>query len=299
MSANDHNPILHSEVHYLTSDVVGAEYKILIGRIGLDGATPPTVLYLPDADLSFGGAMNTLTGLRWAGYVPPMLVVGIGYRVDDETETLAPRSRDLTTSTGDAETNHLGWPSGGAPRFLRFIREELKPWVASTFDVDPDNDAYFGFSFGGLFGTYVLLTQPDTFRRYGIASPSLWFQANSMFDLEAAYAASHDDLVAKVYFSVGSLETPEGDRVHRSWLPEDQRAAAEAAADEEIERSGPTDMVQDLQRMVAVLGSRGYRGLVFDSEVLADEFHLTAGVRSFSRSMRFLFDAPLNVPPPV
>jgi predicted alpha/beta superfamily hydrolase len=291
MSNSDANPILHSEVHFLRSASVDTEFKLLIGRVGLTDDTPPVVLYLSDANTSFGGVMNILSALRWAGYVPPVLVVGIGYRVRDESETLAPRSRDLTPSTYDGESE---WPSGGASKFLRFIREELKPWVATTFDVDPDNDVFFGFSYGGLFGTYVLLTQPDTFKRYGIISPSLWFNSKSMFDLEAAYATSHEDLVAKVYFSVGELETPEGNRIHQMWLPEHKRAVAEEADDVERERGSEVNMVEDMQQMVEVLTSRNYRGLTIDSEVLADEFHLTGGFALFSHSMRFLFDAPFR-----
>ena len=295
MSASDENPILHSEVHYFTSAAVGSEFRILIGKAGLTEDATPVVLYLPDADQSFGGVMNVLAGLRWAGYVPPTLVVGIGYRVQDEAETLAPRSRDLTPSTYQGDTE---WPSGGAPQFLQFIRDELKPWVATMFDVDPDDDVYFGFSYGGLFGTYVLLTQPDTFKRYGIASPSLWFNAYSMFELEAAYATSHDDLVAKVYFSVGGLETPEGNGIHEAWL-RDKRAATEAQAGAEVERIGEFNMVEDMQRMVAVLKSRAFPGLTLDSEVLHDEFHLTGGFAQFSHGMRYLFGAPLKVQPPI
>ncbi|MFI5034859.1 MAG: alpha/beta hydrolase [Acidimicrobiales bacterium] len=291
MSTRDENLILHSEVHFFTSALVGTEFQILVGKVGLTEDSPPVVLYLSDANTSFGGVMNILSALRWAGYVPPVLVVGIGYRVQDETETLAPRSRDLTPSTYEGESE---WPSGGAPQFLQFIREELKPWVAKTFDVDPDDDVFFGFSYGGLFGTYVLLTQPDTFKRYGIVSQSLWFNSKSMFELEAVYASSHDDLVAKAYFSVGELETPEGKRIHREWLPEDKRAAAEAKAAAEAERGNEVNMVEDVQQMVAVLKSRNYHGLSIDSEVLADEFHLTGGFALFSHSMRFLFDAPLR-----
>ena len=284
--------ILHSEVHYFTSADVGAEFQILIGKVGLTEGSQTVVLYLSDANTSFGGVMNILTALRWAGYVPRRCSwSGIGYPVQDESETLAPRSRDLTPSTYEGETD---WPSGGAPQFLRFIREELKPWVATTFDVDPHDDVFFGFSYGGLFGTYVLLTQPDTFKRYGLVSPSLWFNAKSIFNLEAAYAASHDDLVAKVYFSVGGLETPEGKWIHRAWLPEEKRAAAEVEAAAEAERGNEVNMVEDMQRMVVVLKSRNYRNLTIDSEVLADEFHLTGGFALFSHTMRFLFDAPLR-----
>jgi hypothetical protein len=166
--------------------------------------------------------------------------------------------------------------------------------VAKTFDVDPDDDVFFGFSYGGLFGTFVLLTQPNTFKRYGIVSPSLWFNSKSIFELEAEYASSHDDLVAKVYFGVGELESPDGKRIHREWLPEDRRAAAEAKAAAEAESCNEVNMVEDMQEMVAVLKSRNYRGLTLDGEVLADEFHLTGGFALFSHSMRFLFDAPLR-----
>jgi predicted alpha/beta superfamily hydrolase len=293
MSTNDQNAILNSEVHFLTSAAADTEYKILIGKVGFTEGVAPVVLYLPDADFFFGGVMNMLVSMRWVGYVPPMIVVGIGYRVQDEIETFSPRSRDMTICD-DVAMAERGWTTGGASRFLQFIRDELKPWVAERFEVDPDNDAYYGFSFGGLFGTYVLLTQPDTFKRYGIASPSLWYGTQTMFELEETYAASHDDLEAKVYFSVGGLETPTGDHIHLQWLPEDKRAEAEAEEAAAFERHGVINMVADMQRLAAALAKRGYPGFTFDSEVLADQFHVTAGLPCFSRSMRFLFDAPLK-----
>ena len=56
---------------------------------------------------------------------------------------------------------------GGADRFLAFITDELKPWVQDRYAVASDDSMFFGDSRGGLFATYVLLTEPSTFRRYG------------------------------------------------------------------------------------------------------------------------------------
>ena len=163
--------------------------------------------------------MNILWGLQLSGYVPPMLVVGIGYRVNEGSETFALRSRDLTPSIDEEMVRRTGWVAGGAGRFLQFMKAELKPWVAERFGVDPDDGVFFGDSFGGLFGAHVLLTEPSMFKRYGLGSPSLWYDHGSIFERKAAYAASHDDLNAKVFLSIGEYEGPVGDRFHLAWLP--------------------------------------------------------------------------------
>ncbi|MEN8139481.1 MAG: hypothetical protein ABFR62_13740, partial [Bacteroidota bacterium] len=37
------------------------------------------------------------------------------------------------------------------------------------------NRGYLGYSYGGLFGTYILLNEPQLFNKYLIGSPSLWW----------------------------------------------------------------------------------------------------------------------------
>ena len=285
-------PLLNTEVHFFGSRFVGDELKLLVGRCGMSDGEPPVVLYLPDGDLIFGAAVNMLWGLRLEGYVPPMLIVGIGYRVQSEEDTFSPRSRDLTPSTDEALVKQTGWMSGGADRFLRFIKEELKPWVAGRYGVDPDDDAFFGDSFGALFGAHVLLTEPSTFKRYGLGSPSLFYDHHMIFGEEAAYAESNDDLDAKVYVSVGEYEGPMGDRLHRAWLPEDKRAEAEARAAADTAAFGEIDLVADVERLVATLRARNYPSLRLAHSILASEFHSTAATLNLSRSLRFLFGAP-------
>jgi predicted alpha/beta superfamily hydrolase len=102
----------------------------------------------------------------------------------------------------------------------------------------------------------VLLTQPETFKRYGLGSPSLWCNDKWTFDLEVTYAEVHNDLEAKVYFSVGALENLEGEKIHRSWLSEDKHAEANAKAEAGVERIGEINMVAEMQRMVSALNRR-------------------------------------------
>ncbi len=62
---------------------------------------------------------------------------------------------------------------GKADNHLTFIRNEVFKYVENTYRTDPNNRTYFGYSLGGLFGAYTLLTQPDTFRSYILGSPSV------------------------------------------------------------------------------------------------------------------------------
>jgi len=282
---NDASPLANTEVHYLRSEHVGDEFKIFIGHCPGRGDGPPTVLYLGDANGFFGGAVDSIRLMQLSMHLPPLLVVGIGYRVGGIGETDVQRTRDFTpTSDPDFARIFPALPAmGGAPNQLAFIRDELQPWVRENYAVDPDGSMYFGHSFGGLFATYVLLTQPDTFARYGIGSPSLWWHRTAAFDLEEQFAAAHDDLPAKVFFCIGQHETHEGRQVEAGRLPPDEARIAGL---------WHIDMVADMHRMVSALKSRDYPSLVMASAVFPDEFHITVPLLNFSRSLRYLFDAP-------
>ena len=285
MSANDRSPLADTEVHFLRSEHVGDEFKIFVGHCGASDPTPPAVLYVSDANGMFASAVDTVRFMQLSAHLPPMLVVGIGYRMGGIDETVVVRTRDFTPTDDPAFGKVFPAQTlmSGAPRFLAFIRDELQPWVQSTYRVDADDAAFFGHSQGGLFATYVLLTEPNTFRRYGIGSPSLWWDDNTMFDYEAQYADAHDDLPAKVFFSVGEHEDFDGRQREVSRLPADERAKAALR---------PIDMVADTERMVASLRGRNYPSLEIDSAVLPGEFHVTVPQLNLSRSLRYLFDAP-------
>src|SRR4051812_1253747 len=173
------------------------------------------------------------------------------------------RGRDLTPSVGS-------WApvSGGADSFLTFLRTELFPWVAAREPAAMATTVYFGHSLGGLFGTHVLLAARTTFDAYVISSPSLWWNHHEPLAWEAAHAAEHRDLAARVYFGIGALETDAGRRLEATNLPEGHLFKPPVAT--------TLDMVDDLLRFTTALRQRGYPSLdVVGVDVFADEFHVT------------------------
>jgi predicted alpha/beta superfamily hydrolase len=293
MIGNDESALSDTEVHYLRSAHVRDEFKILIGHCGSSESDPPPVLFLGDPSFQFGTAVEMIRLLSVADHLPALLVVGVGYRSTTITEILDLRCRDFTPTVGSSDLGDT-WDSsdtamaGGAGRFLAFIRDELKPWVRDRYGVDPDDSAFFGDSLGGLFATYVLLSEPATFRGYGIGSPWLLWDNEVTFVQEAEYARAHNDLAAKVFFSVGALENAEGRKRFCEQLSADKQAKAKA----EDEAFAPPDVVADTERMAALLRGRAYPSLEIECEVLPGEYHETAPPLNLSRSLRYLFDAP-------
>lgn len=276
-----------TEIHYLRSDHVGDEFKLFVGHCGTEpgDASPAPVLYITDANGSFGSAVDIIRSMQLALHLPPLLVVGIGYRLGALHETIALRTRDLTPSVDQSFAALFPEQKvmGGAPALLAFIQTGLKPWVESRYRVDPNDATYFGHSFGGLFGTYVLLTAPQTFQRYGLGSPSLWWDGGVIFDYESRYAEAHTDLPAKVFFGVGAHETHEGRQREAARLPP---ALRQKAAARQI------DMVEEMERLAKRLKDRSYPSLTIASAVFPDEFHVTVPHLNLSRALRFLFEAP-------
>jgi hypothetical protein len=282
---NDRSPLADTEIHYLQSASVGDELKVFVGHCGTIDQSGYAALYVSDANGYFGAAVDIIRGMQLASHLPPLLVVGIGYRLGAIAETVPIRNRDFAHSTdaGVAELLPEGTTMGGAAAMLECIRSELMPWVAARYPVDPTDATFFGHSLGGLFGSYALLSAPDTFRRYLIGSPSLWWNYGDIFEIEAEYARTHDDLAAQAFFGVGADETQDG-RV---------RSLANLSEKEQAEgTSRYIDMVADTQRMIDLLESRGYPGLTIESAVFPDEFHVTVAPLILSRGLRSLFAAP-------
>ena len=101
---------------------------------------------------------------------PLPLIVGIGY-VSDKAYVIEERTRDYTFPAEGAE-----FAKGGkAADFLHFIQQDVKPYIEQHFDINKEKQYFFGHSFGGLFGLYILFHQPDLFQYYTLASPSLWW----------------------------------------------------------------------------------------------------------------------------
>jgi predicted alpha/beta superfamily hydrolase len=268
--------IPNSEVRTLYSKSVGQEYRILIALpmnyAGSNDRYP--VLYVLDADMVFGWitelvrsaasarTLGILSSDPFTLYVPDLILVGISYPIswfDQPKLWWSIRTRDLTPSQNpdDARTLGLEGTSGGnAKKFLRFMRNELIPWVNSRYRADPKDSTILGHSGGGLFALYALFHQPKAFRRYVASSPSLWWDKKVIFEYEREYASKHTKLSAKLFLSVGSLEGP---------------------------------MVSNVEELVRVLEQRKYVGLEWESHIFEDEGHFSVGGPAICRGISSVF----------
>jgi len=136
------------------------------------------VLYLLDGDAHFhsvSGLVQILgTGVNGTFVIPEMIVVAI-----PNTD----RNRDLSPT--HAETGPDGKPqpafatSGGGPRFLSFVKDELIPHVDARYRTRPYR-VFVGHSLGGITTLSALYTMPETFDAYVSIDPSLWWDGRTL-----------------------------------------------------------------------------------------------------------------------
>lgn len=287
--------IPHSETRLLRSQFVPQEFQIFIALPpGAEAGKKYPVIYTLDANGEFGIVTETV---RLAGFgapeIPPAVVVGIGYPVDGMAATLNLRTRDYTPTNDTAFATYASalWGKGevptpgGAPAFLRFIKEELKPFIEKNYPVDPADATLIGHSFGGLFTTYALFHEPGTFQRFVIASPSLWWDHQVSFEYEKAYAAKHKDLAASVFLSVGGLESTGELKKMIPKFPEAMKNAAVGYYD----KNGWPEMVELLEPFAKTLTGRKYPSLRVTSFVFPGETHSSVMPMIASRGLREVF----------
>ncbi len=201
-----------TEVIALRSKQSGVDYQLFV-------ALPPDyrtskktypVVYMLDADYSFALVRNVVQHFVEREDMPPVILVAIAYpgAAADRTVYRMNRTRDYTPAYAPnggygAEYQKI---SGGGPKFRAFIASELIPMIERRYRTDHEDRTIIGHSYGGLFATYVLMTQPALFKRYVIVSPSLWYSNRIALTMEEAAADAGSRPDARVFFAVGSRE---------------------------------------------------------------------------------------------
>jgi hypothetical protein len=216
-------------------------------------------------------------GLSGGLEIPRLIIVGIGYDTDDARAWGRLRERDLlptdasaTDATRRQESTRTGIRRGQAGAFLRFIREELKPFINANYRTNPADSTFIGNSYGGLFGLYVLFHYPDTFNRYIIGSPAIHHDNRVTLAYESTYAESHDDLPVRMFMAVGAREEMDEHLIDPSF-----------------------QFVTNVDDLTTRLQRRGYPGLRLTTQVLEDETHFSVIASTFSRGLRAVF--PISV----
>jgi predicted alpha/beta superfamily hydrolase len=258
----------------LASKAVGDSFEIRVllpPRIPGETTRFP-VLYMTDVHDGFLIGEDAMR-LMMVSDVPRFIAVGIGYAsASNILEGLLVRARDLTQVAATAEVGgsfpianmvHPSVATGGADKFLAFITDELMPVIDKRFPTDPKDRGYWGDSLGGLFGTWVLFTKPESFNRYILGSSSFWWAKEDVMTVAEKYLATHDDLRANVFMGVGGLE-------------EDPNFK----------------MVTNQLKLERMLRAKKLPGLSLTTRIFPDETHTTVAAMSLIRGLGAVYGTP-------
>jgi predicted alpha/beta superfamily hydrolase len=240
--------------YILKSEILQEDRPIIISLpLGYkDNDANYPVLYLLDGLGNIKHQVGTVELLTDSGIIPPMIIVGI--------ESLD-RSRDLTPSNAGEDVyggvGTSGIPqSGGGPKFLQFIEDELIPYIESNFRTHPYR-LLEGHSFGGLFCTYTLMEKPDIFDAFITQAPALWWNKEEMTAKAKTFFKSNSNLDKAIYFGIGG-----GD----GW-----------------------GMKQELKRYVQIIEENPPQNLRWKHEEVGDEDHDTSRLLLNYYGLKYVF----------
>ena len=188
-NTGDHKYVIGEKVT-MRSDVLDEDRTIIVfmpDTYGISDKNYP-VMYLLDGGFHFHHASGIVQFLARQGLMPEMIVIAI---------TNVDRNRDFSpTRTEKIPT------SGGANKFMKFLSDELMPFVDRNYRTTP-YDILIGHSFGGTFATYALLKEPDIFNAYIAISPYLMYDDNMLVDATEKKLKSKYNAGVQFYMTVG------------------------------------------------------------------------------------------------
>jgi hypothetical protein len=211
------------------------------------------IIFVLDADMSFGLVYDIVRLLSWSKELPNASVIGISYGTGILNWWLK-RSRDYLPSK-DTSKVWGDWPlAGGAENFKKFIEKELFPFLETEFKLEGSSKTIIGLSFGGLFCTDVLFSKPELFDNYIILGPALRWNNKEIFNQESKFAKTHKTLRANVYTSIGNLDD---DDIKKPWI-----------------------------EFIDQINSRNYEGLILNTWVIENETHLSMLPAAVTRGLK-------------
>jgi len=210
LAETDQSPYEMPGIHVLpiTDKQSNKQYELLVKlpeKYDEDKSKKYPVIYFTDAVWHI-----ELLSAATAYIMEDVILVGISWR-KDISEELKQKYGAHFSRFGDysfkKRTNpkHPKIKFGQADNHLSFIRNDVFKMIEKNYRTDPSNLSYLGFSAGGLFGTYALLTQPETFKNYILGSPSIWSSGTELFAQANASLNSAQPEI-NIFISYGELE---------------------------------------------------------------------------------------------
>jgi predicted alpha/beta superfamily hydrolase len=203
------------------------------------------VLYVLDAEDDGKRILEIVRALQdRQGFIPPLIVVNVWTMLKWD------RDKDLTPShVADVPT------SGGGAAFLSFVRDELIPYVDKKYATSGEN-IFYGHSYGGLFGMYAFLGEPELFKAYVLTDPAFWW------DHERIVTHAREQFARRTF--AGST----------LWIGS---------------RDGADHERMGVSAMEGILKSAASRGLRWRSESYADETHFSVLHKSAYDGLKFAY----------
>ncbi len=245
--------IAGTQLQKLHSNLLNRDFELYINlpRNYSDTAKKFPVVYLLDAQWDFPLVMSIYGSQYYDGFVPGAIIVGITWGGDHPNYDSL-RAMDLTPY----HSNQLP-QSGNAPNFLKFIKQELIPFVEKDYRTDKTNRALMGSSFGGLFTLYAMFNETNLFNMYALTSPAITWANGAIYQEEEHYAKEHSDLPVRLYMAIGGYEDVNG-----------------------------------FNHFADILKGRNYKNLKMETKVIEGMGHSGGKAEGFTRGMQFIFKRP-------
>jgi predicted alpha/beta superfamily hydrolase len=244
-----------SEVRKITSSIVtGQEYELHILLPGghKNSTKKFPVVYLMDSQWDFPLVKSLYGQHYFDGFIPEIIIVGVTWGgVNPNPDSL--RARDYTpTKEGRLPQ------SGGADKFLSFMKDELFPFIETNYKADSKNRTLMGCSLGGLITLYALFTHTDMFNGYVAASPAFGWDREVIYQYEKTFFEKKLNNPARLYMTMGDVEKGE----------------------------------PGFEKLATHLNDRNYSSLKIKSKVLENTGHSGTKGEGFSRGLQYIYEKP-------
>lgn len=237
----------------ITSKINGRTYRVFVSTPfqAEEGKKYP-VIYLFDGNWYFGP-----TTINATESTVPAIIVGIGYPTEDNRAIGSRRGFELTISREPNDKDDT--TRGGGPAFLRFVSEEVKPFINARYAVDPAKQILYGKSLGGLMVLHQMFTDPTAFSTYIAASPAIARNNREVLKGEAEFArrAQAGELNLRILITVGGTET-----------------------------NGP--MIPNASELATRLGALNPEKVKVTYNLIPDEDHVLVSLASLGRTLGFV-----------
>ncbi|MEJ6474496.1 alpha/beta hydrolase [Pseudoalteromonas piscicida] len=193
----------------LSSQVLNEDRKVFI-RLpkGYDQAHSYPLIIRTDGNFNLARWDEVLSSLAEQGRVEDAILVSIPNQFWTQTrnrDLVPPYARQDVAIEARPESDNDPAIFGRADRFLQFVESELLPYLEANYSIN-DNRVLSGFSAGGSFVLYTMVTKPALFDGYFAFSPAAWYDDSVVVKEFAKSLANIQGKPKYIYLSIGGAE---------------------------------------------------------------------------------------------